>query len=412
MSAVAQEASSRHQPMGLTEFVVFSSAAMAINSLAISIMLAALPQIAQVFAMSDPNRQQMVLTIFMVGFSAGQLLIGPLADRYGRRAMLSIGLAGYAVATLACIVAPSFELLLVARLAQGLCSATPRIISVSTVRDCYIGPQMARIMSLVMMVLFIAPVVAPTIGQIILSASNWQVLFAVLFVHGLVVLIWGWARLPETQPAEQRRPLSANQLVDSCRTFFTNPQSAITTLAAGICQGCLLAFLVSSPQVIGEHYGLGHHFTYAFSAIAVTMGLAAFYNSRIVARFGLMMIARASLAACAVAVLLAGGLVLWGTLSFAAFMATFFVLNSLLLMNSANFTAIAMAPHGAIAGTASSLYGASTTFISAVIAGSIGHAYDGGPAPLVLGSLACCVAALLLLELGARAAKAHAQTGA
>lgn len=402
MSAVAQEMSSRHQPMGLTEFVVFSSAAMAINSLAISIMLAALPQIAQVFAMSDPNRQQMVLTVFMVGFSAGQLLIGPLSDRYGRRATLSVGLAGYTVATLACIVAPSFELLLAARLIQGLCSATPRIIIVSTIRDCYVGPQMARIMSLVMMVLFIAPVVAPTIGQMILSASNWQVLFVILLVHGLAVLVWGWARLPETQPAELRRPLSANQLMSSCRAFFTNPQSAIITLAAGICQGCLLAFLVSSPQVIGGHYGLGQNFTYAFGAIGVTMGLAAFYNSRIVARFGLMTIARSSLAVCVVAILLCCALVLWGTLSFPAFMATFFILNSLLLMNSANFTSIAMAPHGAIAGTASSLYGASTTFISAVIAGSIGHAYNGGPAPLVLGSLACCVAAALLLELGSR----------
>lgn len=405
MSAVAQEVSSRHQPMGLTEFIVFSSVAMAINSLAISIMLAALPQIAHVFQMSDPNRQQMVLTIFMVGFSAGQLLIGPISDRYGRRATLSVGLAGYAVTTLACIVAPSFELLLAARLVQGLCSATPRIITVSAVRDCYIGPQMARIMSLVMMVLFIAPIVAPTIGQIILSASNWQVLFAVLFVHGLIVLVWGWARLPETQPVEQRRPLSAGQLMSSCRAFFTNPQSAIITLAAGICQGCLLAFLVSSPQVIGGHYGLGQNFTYAFSAIAVTMGLAAFYNSRIVARFGLMTIARSSLAVCVVAILLSSGIVLWGTLSFPAFMATFFVLNSLLLMNSANFTSIAMAPHGTIAGTASSLYGASTTFISAMIAGGIGHAYNGGPAPLVLGSLACCVSALLLLELGSRRVK-------
>jgi DHA1 family bicyclomycin/chloramphenicol resistance-like MFS transporter len=167
--------------------------------------------------------------------------------------------------------------------------------------------------------------------------------------------------------------------MSSCRAFFTNPQSAIITLAAGICQGCLLAFLVSSPQVIGGHYGLGQNFTYAFSAIAVTMGLAAFYNSRIVARFGLMTIARSSLAVCVIAILLSCGLVLWGTLSFPAFMATFFVLNSLLLMNSANFTSIAMAPHGAIAGTASSLYGASTTFISAMIAGGIGHAYNGKP---------------------------------
>jgi DHA1 family bicyclomycin/chloramphenicol resistance-like MFS transporter len=151
--------------------------------------------------------------------------------------------------------------------------------------------------------------------------------------------------------------------------------------------------------VIGSYYGLGQYFTLAFSAIAVTMGLAAFSNSRLVARFGMRRIARWSLVVCTLTALLASFAALTGALSFALFMATFFVLNSLLLMNSANFTALALEPHGAIAGTASSLYGGSTTLMSAVISSVIGLMYDASPVPLVVGSLACCATALGLIAL-------------
>ena len=159
------------------------------------------------------------------------------------------------------------------------------------------------------------------------------------------------------------------------------------TVAGGACQGCPLAFLVSSPLVIGSYYGLGQYFTLAFSAIAVTMGLAAFSNSRLVARYGMRRIARWSLVICTLTALGASFAALTGALSFALFMATFFVLNSLLLMNSANFTALALEPHGAIAGTASSLYGGSTTLMSAVISSAIGLMYNASPVPLVVGSL-------------------------
>lgn len=404
MATTAEDASVRHRPMETPEFVGFCSLAMAVNSLATSIMLAALPQIADFFKMSDPNRQHLVLTVFFIGFAAGQVFVGPIADRFGRRATLIGGVILYIAATVVCVFANSFEMLIAARLVQGVASASPRIVTVSAVRDCYVGAPMARVMSLVMTVLFIAPVVAPTIGHFILMASHWQALFVVLLAQGVIVLVWSYLRFPETQRAEQRRPIRFGPIVDGCRAFLSNRQSAFVTLAAGLSSGCLLGFLVASPQVIGQSYGLGHNFTFAFSAVAVTMGLAAYYNSRLVAKLGMLRIARGGLIICAVVSVVACILQVAGVLNFSLFMLTFFILNSLLLMNSANFTSMAMVPHGAIAGTASSIYGASTTLISALIASSISQAFDGSATPLMIGSAATCVGACLLIEVSRKGA--------
>lgn len=288
---LVEETRASHQPMGLSEFVVFASSAMAINALAVSIMLSALPDIARAYALENTNSQQLVLTIFFVGFSLGQFVVGPISDRFGRRSVLIAGLSLYSLASLICVAAPSFAVLLAARLTQGLASASPRVVITSAVRDCYVGRRMASLMSLVTMVLFIAPIAAPGIGQLILSASSWQALFVVLLLHGAITLVWALRRFPETQPVAQRRPLELASLFDALKRFVTTRQSALVTLAGGACQGCPLAFLISSPLVIGAYYGLGQYFTLAFSAIAVTMGLAAFSNSRLVARFGMRRIA-------------------------------------------------------------------------------------------------------------------------
>src|SRR5437868_2799383 len=141
--------SDAHRPMGLAEYVAFASSAMAVNALAVSIMLAALPQIATSYALESANNQQLLLTIFFVGFSLGQLVAGPLSDRYGRRRPLILGFAIYSLASLVCVVAPTFTVLILARFVQGLASATPRVVTVASVRDCYVGRPMASLMSLV-----------------------------------------------------------------------------------------------------------------------------------------------------------------------------------------------------------------------------------------------------------------------
>ncbi|MFN5716284.1 MAG: MFS transporter, partial [Bradyrhizobium sp.] len=154
--------------MGFPEFVVVIASIMALNPLAMDMMLPALPNIRSAFQIADANRPQMVLSIFLVGFGVGQFVMGPLSDRFGRRPVLLGGMTVYTIAGLLAIIAPSFETLLLARALQGLGTAATRVIATSIVRDCYAGRRMASVMSLAMMVFIAVPVIAPSFGQAVM----------------------------------------------------------------------------------------------------------------------------------------------------------------------------------------------------------------------------------------------------
>ena len=143
--------------MGFPEFVIVIASIMALNPLAMDMMLPALPNIASAFDVTSANRPQMVLSIFLVGFGLGQFVMGPLSDRFGRRPILLGGMAVYCIASLLAIAAPSFETLLLARALQGVCTSATRVIATSIVRDCYAGRRMASVISLAMMIFIAVP---------------------------------------------------------------------------------------------------------------------------------------------------------------------------------------------------------------------------------------------------------------
>ena len=145
--------SSGHRPMGFPEFVVVIASIMALNPLAMDMMLPALPDIGQSFHVANANNLQLVLSAFLLGFGIGQLGIGPLSDRFGRRPVVLGGMIAYGVASLLAITAPSFETLLLVRVVQGLATSATRVIATSIVRDCYVGRRMASVMSLAQMIL-------------------------------------------------------------------------------------------------------------------------------------------------------------------------------------------------------------------------------------------------------------------
>src|ERR1700742_2496796 len=197
-TASASWVSSSHRPMGFPEFVVVIASIMALNPLAMDMMLPALPDIASAFHITEANRPQEVLSTFLIGFGIGQFVMGPLSDRFGRRAVLIDGMALYCIASLLAIAAPSFETLLLARALQGLGTSASRVIATSVVRDCYAGRRMASVMSLVMMVFIAVPVIAPSLGQAVLLFAQWRGIFLVLLLYGFVALVWNAVRMPET----------------------------------------------------------------------------------------------------------------------------------------------------------------------------------------------------------------------
>src|SRR5438552_13189652 len=181
--------------MGFPEFVIVIASIMALNPLAMDMMLPALPAIASAFHITSANRPQMVLSIFLIGFGVGQFVIGPLSDSFGRRPVLLGGMAVYCIASLLAIAAPSFERLLLARALEGLGTSATRVIATSIVRDCYAGRRMASVVSLAMMVFIAVPVIAPSFGQAVMMLTHWRGIFAVLMLYGIVALVWSWLRL-------------------------------------------------------------------------------------------------------------------------------------------------------------------------------------------------------------------------
>jgi DHA1 family bicyclomycin/chloramphenicol resistance-like MFS transporter len=395
--------SSTHRPLGFAEFVVIVASIMALNPLAMDMMLPALPNIGKSFGISDGNELQFVLSTFLIGFGVGQFLIGPLSDRFGRRPVLLGGMVLYGLASLLALVSPSFETLLLARALQGLGTAATRVIATSIVRDCYSGRRMASVMSLVMMIFVAVPIIAPSFGQALMTVAQWRGIFVVLMLYGVAALIWSALRLPETLPARERKPLTLPVVLDSFRQTLTHRQTLGYALAAGGVQGTLFAYVFSSEQVFTEIYGLGRYFPLAFAAIAVGIALAGFLNSRLVGRLGMRVISHSALVVYALVAAVMAIAASLHALPLALYMAlSAIALFSFGLMFS-NFTALALEPQGHIAGTASSLFGSITTLLGIAIGIAIGQSYDGTLLPFAICSListAATIVVVLVVERG------------
>jgi DHA1 family bicyclomycin/chloramphenicol resistance-like MFS transporter len=391
--------SSGHRPMGFPEFVIVIASIMALNPLAMDMMLPALPNIGAAFHVDAANRPQMVLSTFLIGFGVGQFAMGPLSDRFGRRPVLLGGMTVYAVASLLAIAAPSFETLLLARALQGLGTSATRVIATSIVRDCYVGRRMASVMSLAVMVFIAVPVVAPSFGQAVMLLTQWRGIFIVLMLYGLLALVWSAVRMPETLPVTERKSLAVRDVLGAYRQTVTNRQTLGYAVAAGGVQGSLFAYVFSSQQVFTDVYHLGHYFPLAFAAIAFGVAVAAFLNARLVGRLGMRVMSHSALVgfvAIAATMLVAAKMQM---LPLALFMALSLLMMFAFGLMFANFTALAMEPHGHIAGTASSLYGSITTLLGIGVGIVIGQSYDGTLLPFSTGFFLCTLAALAVVLL-------------
>jgi MFS transporter, DHA1 family, multidrug resistance protein len=390
---------SKHFPMRFGEFVVVIATIMALNPLAMDMMMPALPNIGSAFHIDVANRLQTVLSAFLIGFGVGQFVIGPLSDSFGRRPVLLCGMVLYAIASVLAIAAPSFETLLLARALEGLGTSATRVIATSVVRDCYAGRRMASVMSLAMMIFIAVPVVAPSFGQAVMALTQWRGIFVVLMVYGLVALGWTWLRLPETLPRSDRTAFSIPEVLDAYRQTVTNRQTLGYAIAAGAVMGSLFAYVFCAQQVFTGIYKLGHYFPLAFAAIAFGVAVAGFLNARLVGRLGMRVISHSALVGFIAVAAILFAAAKNGAVPFALFMALSALFNFSFGLMIANFTALAMEPQGKIAGTASSLYGSITTLLGISIGTTIGQAYDGTLMPFATGFLICTLATLVVVAI-------------
>lgn len=370
---------------------------MGITALTIDIMLPALPDIEAHYDLTDMNDQQLVIVSYMVGFGIGQLIFGPFSDRYGRKPVFYFGMAVYMAATVAAVAAFDFDTHLAGRLFQGVAAGAVRVIAVAVVRDRFAGRAMARAMSFIMVIFILVPVVAPGIGAGILLIGPWQDIFWFLLGVGAILTVWTWLRLEETRPKTARTPLTARNFGAAVAAVLKNRQTLCYTATVSLTFGPLLAYIASSHQIFVGIYRIDAWFPVAFGGIALFSIASAFVNARLVPKLGMRRMSHSALLiqlglALAFAALASAGqpplVLLLVFLGLSMFMVG---------LCFPNFNALAMEPHGAIAGTASSITGFLSTAIGAALGWAIGDAFDGTVLPLTLGFAGCAGLSILIV---------------
>lgn len=378
------------------EFIALVAALMALNALAIDVMLPALPNMGEALGISAENERQLVVSAYMIGFGIAQIAFGPITDRFGRRAPLFVGLAIYVACAFAATFAPTFTILLVLRFCQGLGAAATRVIATSVVRDRFSGREMAEVMSLVYMVFMAIPIIAPGIGQLILFVGPWQHIF--LFMAGLaaVILLWSVFRLPESLRPEYRRPLTFGAVFDGFRLVVTNRVALFYGLAGMFLFAAMFGFIVSSQQIFVGIYGLGPYFPIAFATMAGVMAVSSFLNSRVVRRFGMRRLSHGAMVVYLGASIALLAVSLAGPVPFWLFYLLLLVIQFVFSWASSNMNALSMEPLGAVAGTAAAVFGFSQTVGGAMLGTFIGQQFNGTLTPNAAG-----YAAMGLLVFGA-----------
>ncbi|MCJ8141924.1 multidrug effflux MFS transporter [Ancylobacter sp. A5.8] len=383
--------------MGFRQFVVFIAAMMATNAIAIDSMLPALPEIGHALAIDTANHAQWVITAYLLGFGAAQIIYGSLADRFGRRSVLMVGLAIYTLASIGAIFAGSFEVMMAARALQGVGSAATRILAVAIVRDCYSGRQMARVMSLAFIVFLSVPIIAPSIGQLIVLFAPWRGIFVMLCLFGAVLMVWTWLRLPETLHPEDRTPISVAGISHAFGLVLGSRITVGYMLAMTMVMGGLFGFINSSQQIFADAFDAAHLFTIVFALIAVFMALSSLLNARIVGRVGMRRVSHAALLGYLAITLVHAGVVASGVEN----IWTFSILQAGMMfcfgLMVSNFNSMAMEPVGHVAGTASSLLGFVSTIGGALLGFVLGQNFDGTTLPLTFGFAAFGVMALVFV---------------
>ncbi len=385
--------------IGKQEFIAMMAMLMALNALAIDIMLPALQEIGADLQVADVNERQFIVSSYLFGFGFAQLLYGPISDRFGRRAPMIFGLSVYILCSLLIVIVPSFGMLLMLRFIQGAGAASTRVITVSIVRDVFGGRSMAEVMSLIMMVFMIVPIIAPGTGQLIMLGGNWHLIFLFIAIMAGMILAWMTLRLPETLAKEDVRPLTLSSILGGFRIVLTNRVALCYTISATFIFGALFGFINSAQQIYVGIYGLGPWFPVAFAAVAAFMSLASFINARLVGRFGMRKLSHGSLLGFILVtfVWLLVQVLSTEPMPFLLFLSFFALAMFQFGWIGANFNSLAMEPLGHVAGTASAVLGFMSTIGGAAIGAVIGQAFNGTALPMVAGFFSVSIIGLIFV---------------
>jgi len=367
----------------------------AIGPLSLDMYLPAFPALSADLGVPDAQ-VQLSLTTCLIGLAVGQLVCGPLSDRWGRRRPLIIGVAAYAVFSFGCALAPTAPVLAGVRLVEGIAGGVGVVVARAIVRDLYAGVAAAKFFSRLVLIFGVAPIAAPSLGSAVLRLTSWPGIFVTLGV--LALLLTGLAawRLPETLPPERR---SAGGLADTARTartLFADKVYLGYALSQALAFAAMFGYIAGSPFVLQDGYDISPTvFSLLFGLNAVGLIAASQINRPLLDRFQPRSLLLASLAAETAA----GGAVLVAAAlgNLIALAAALFLLVSTFGMIAPNATALALDRHPERAGTASALLGGTQSVIGASVAPLVGIAAPGRGVPMAVAIVSAAVLALLSL---------------
>jgi DHA1 family bicyclomycin/chloramphenicol resistance-like MFS transporter len=381
------------------EFVALIASLMALGALGIDSMLPALPVIGVDLHVKVENHLQWIVSIYFLGMGIGQLIFGILSDWLGRKRVLIGGVIIYVIFGLIAAASQNFAVLLILRLFQGMAVATTGVVTRSIIRDLYSGSKMAKVLSISYVVFLMVPILAPSLGQLVLLVWPWRAIFLIMAGLGVLTAVWAWVRLPETlNPADRHRP-DLDHLKRVGFFVITEPGSIFYSLAIMSLIGGLLAYVALMPQIFAEVFHKPHLMAGIFAACAGTMGAASALNASLVERLGIKRISHTALTGYLVVTTIHLAWAWSGhetILSFALLQA---LTMGLMSLSTSNFSAVAMEKVGHVAGTAASLQGVITTVGGAFVSGFIGAGWTGHIYWLPLAALICGAIAFALIAI-------------
>ncbi len=387
-----------NMPLGKRELIALLALLMSLSALSIDGMLPALDEMALELGAADGNRRQLIISVFTVAMGVGCLVPGSFADRYGRRPILLFSLACYAGLNLLQAFLHDFDTFLLTRGFAGVLGAGLLVAPMAIVRDLYDGDRMARLMSVIAAVFITVPVIAPSLGQLVLQFAGWRWIFIALSVIGSGAAIWVYFRLPETLTAENKQEVNLPIIARNMRQALMNRQASGYVLAAALVMGGVFSYVNVAQQLFEGHFKVSENlWPILFGSTAAMMAVANIANSQIVMKFGARRVSHAGV----IIFILVSLMQVWAAFYRPGDLYWFLPLTALNLgllgFLGANFGSIAMQPFAQIAGSASSVQTFFRMSGAALVGALIGQFYDGTARPFALSLLVSSILALLFV---------------
>lgn len=379
--------------------ILVLGALITLGPLTIDMYLPALPKIGEELSVSS-SVAQLTLTGTLAGLALGQLVVGSLSDSLGRRRPLLAGIVLHMAASVLCFLTPNIAVLGIARGLQGMGASAAAVVAIAVVGDLYSGNTAATVMSRLMLVLGVAPVLAPSLGAAVLLKGSWHWVFVALVILAGLLFVMAALALPETLPPSHRRPLKVGGIMRTYGQLLRDARFVILVLVAALGMSGLFAYISAAPFVLQGRYGLDQQmFAAVFAAGAIALIGSTQFNVVLLRRFSPQAITVTALASAAVAGVVFVGLTVADIGGLAGFLVPVMAILTAMGFVIPNAPALALSRHSEAAGTAAALLGAAQFGLGALVAPLVGALGNGALAlsAVMTAGMAIALVALLLV---------------